>query len=143
MYLLNIILSNNKANLLLIIAIGFLCQCTEDSLENIHSGKLIEIKGVSNTAIDYDENNLITKFEEKPLLQYWINAGFFVFSKAIFNYLPEDEILEKRPFEHLVTDQEVCAYKHSGFWACLDTYKDNVVLSEAWKSDEAGWKVWG
>ena len=87
-------------------------------------------------------SSLITHFQEKPLLDHWINGGFFVFNKEIFEYLKENDILEKDSFSRLVKGKELAAYKHHGFWECMDTYKDNVRLNELWISHSAPWALW-
>lgn len=89
-----------------------------------------------------DGGGLITKFEEKPRLDHWVNGGFFVFNKKVFAYLDENSVLEKKPFNKLVQNKGLIAYRHSGFWACMDTYKDTVMLNELWKSGKAKWKIW-
>lgn len=92
--------------------------------------------------IKINDSNLITAFKEKPLLNQWINGGFFVFNKKIFDYLTGDDILEKRPFETLAKERQIVAYKFSGFWDCMDTFKDMQLLNELWQKENAPWKVW-
>jgi len=84
----------------------------------------------------------VTHFEEKPLLDHWINAGFFIFNKNIFSYLKENDILEKDSFKRMLKDKELNAFKHTGFWRCMDTYKDNLELNDLWKKNKAAWKIW-
>jgi glucose-1-phosphate cytidylyltransferase len=86
--------------------------------------------------------NAVTDFEEKPMLQEWINGGFFVFNRGIFEYLDEDCVLEREPLERLARAGELIAYQHTGFWKCLDTYKDNVEFNQLWEAGQAEWKVW-
>lgn len=85
---------------------------------------------------------IVTHFEEKPILDHWINGGFFVFNKEIFDYLKDDDILEKDTFGRLVKDKNIAAYKHNGFWECMDTYKDNLKLNELWSNNNAPWAKW-
>lgn len=87
-------------------------------------------------------SNIITHFEEKPILDHWINGGFFVFNKEVFRYLKESDVLEKDTFERLVKIHQAVAYKHQGFWECMDTYKDNLRLNELWSYGRAPWKLW-
>ncbi len=85
----------------------------------------------------------IKKFEEKPRLDHWVNGGFFVFEKGIFSYLSgENDILEKGPFEKLAKNNDIVAYKHAGFWKCMDTYKDNLELNNMYESGKAVWANW-
>ena len=93
--------------------------------------------------VDIDKRtNLVTNFEEKPIVDHWINGGFFVFNKDIFKYMEENDVLEKDTFSRVVKDEELCAYKHAGFWECMDTYKDNLRLNLLMKKGEAPWVVW-
>lgn len=84
----------------------------------------------------------VVRFQEKPQLQEWVNGGFFVFEREIFNYLTEDSILEREPFEVLAREGQIMAYKHLGFWRCMDTYKDTITLNSLWQARRAPWKVW-
>ena len=93
--------------------------------------------------IDVDAEQQVTRFTEKPDLEGWINGGFFVFDSRVFDYLEDDSILEREPMERLAADRQLMAYQHHGFWACMDTYKDNVDLNAAWSSGEAPWRTWG
>jgi glucose-1-phosphate cytidylyltransferase len=81
------------------------------------------------------KNNLVNSFKEKPQTnQSWINGGFFVSSYKIFNFISGDkEILEKKPLEKLSKINELLAYKHYGFWKCMDTLRDKKVLDEIYK----------
>jgi len=84
----------------------------------------------------------VTHFEEKPVLDHWINGGFFVFEKEVAGYLKDSDILERESFARLLKAKQICAYKHKGFWRCMDTYKDNLELNEIWKEGMAKWKKW-
>jgi glucose-1-phosphate cytidylyltransferase len=90
-----------------------------------------------------DGNGRVTAFEEKPRMTQWVNGGFFVFERAIFDYLDEQSVLEREPLERLAAEGELMAYPHAGFWACMDTYKDNIYLNERWETGMAEWKIWG
>lgn len=87
-------------------------------------------------------SNQVVSFEEKPRLQNWVNGGFFVFQRGVFDYLAENSVLEQEPLEHLARDHQLMAYRHDGFWQCMDTYKDTLNLNSVWQSDQAKWKVW-
>lgn len=84
----------------------------------------------------------VTHFEEKPILDHWINSGFFVFNRNIFDYLKKNDILEKDSFKRVLKDRQLNAFKHMGFWRCMDTYKDNLELDCLWKKNKAAWKIW-
>ena len=92
--------------------------------------------------IAVDENNLITGFNEKPKLKTFVNCGFFVFDKKIFDYMDDNCILERDTLPKLSAEGQLAAYRHPGFWDCMDTYKDNVLLNEQWAAGKAVWKLW-
>ena len=85
--------------------------------------------------LELDENE-VKQFKEKPKLDYWINGGYFVFNKKIFDYLRHDWELEKEVFEKLVSEKQIVAFKHPGFWMTLNTLKDAIELNDLWKSGE-------
>ena len=72
----------------------------------------------------------------------WMNAGFFVFSSEIFDYIHEGEELVLEPFERLTAKQKLRVYRHNGFWGCMDTYKEKQVLDGMYQRGEAPWTVW-
>ena len=84
----------------------------------------------------------VTGFHEKPRSDHWINGGFFCFEERVFDYLRDDSVLEREPLERLADDGELAAYRHAGFWECMDTYKDAVELNDLWARGDAPWKVW-
>lgn len=96
--------------------------------------------------LDIDKNGYVDNFIEKPTGDgFWINGGFFVLSPEIFNYLSGDvdEIQwEREPLANIAKDQQLAAYKHQGFWKCMDALRDRVELDEMWNSNNAKWKIW-
>jgi len=86
-----------------------------------------------------DSNGLITRFVEKPKLHRWVNGGFFVFDRRFFRYLREDSVLEKEPLESLAHEHQLTAFRHTGFWCCMDTYKDTLTLNSLCKGGSAPW----
>lgn len=91
-----------------------------------------------------DDKDLVTSFREKTAdEQAWVNAGFAVFNKEIFDYIGEGEdMLEQSPYEHLATDGQMSAYKHSGFWSPMDTVRDRNYLEQLWQENHAPWRNW-
>jgi glucose-1-phosphate cytidylyltransferase len=108
-------------------------------------GKIATLTGVHPGSkygtVHTDKNNIVVKFEEKPILKDLINGGYFVFKKEIFDYIDEDCMLEKGPFENLAAKRQIALFKHDGFWHCMDTYKDFQDLNAIWKT-KAPWKIW-
>jgi len=90
---------------------------------------------------DVDGSGRVLGFQEKPRSEHWINGGFFCFEPAIFDYLTDSSILEREPLEGLAADGQLRAYRHTGFWECMDTYKDAVTLNDLWATG-APWRVW-
>jgi glucose-1-phosphate cytidylyltransferase len=84
----------------------------------------------------------VVGFQEKPRSDHWINGGFFCFEPAVFDYLREDSVLEREPLEALAAGGQLRGYRHTGFWKCMDTYKDAVELNDLWAEDEPPWRLW-
>ncbi len=92
---------------------------------------------------DLDGDGRIRGFHEKPRSEHWVNGGFFCFEHGALGYVGEDSILEREPLERLAVAGQLHAYRHDGFWECMDTYKDAVLLNDIWAAGGAPWKVWG
>jgi len=90
------------------------------------------------------DGDMIAAFTEKPQIgEGWINGGFLVLEPAIFNYLKGDNSsLEGYALERLAADGQLAAYRHSGFWQCMDTLRDKRLLERLWQEGKAPWKVW-
>jgi glucose-1-phosphate cytidylyltransferase len=88
--------------------------------------------------------DLVSTFVEKPQIgEGWINGGFLVFEPSIFEYLKDDSsILEAHGLERMAADRQLAAYKHEGFWQCMDTLRDKRLLQSLWQSGQAPWKTW-
>lgn len=91
-----------------------------------------------------EESNEVNSFKEKAKQdQAWVNAGFAVFNKEIFNYLGDgSKMLETEPYEKLAEDGQMVAYKHDGFWSPMDTMRDKSYLESCWNGGNAPWKLW-
>jgi glucose-1-phosphate cytidylyltransferase len=90
------------------------------------------------------EGDLVAEFIEKPQIgEGWINGGFFVLDPDVLRYVDGDEsVWEQEPLERLAKDGQLVAYRHEGFWQCMDTLRDVRLLESLWQSKEAPWKVW-
>jgi len=84
----------------------------------------------------------VSGFTEKPRYEGWINGGFFCFEPGALDYIGPDDVLERGPLERLAADGQLRAFRHRGFWDCMDTYKDAVLLNDLWAEGRAPWKVW-
>jgi len=93
--------------------------------------------------MDVKDDGIVSKFREKPIMDGWVNAGFFIFEKEIIEYLDEDCVLEQEPLARLAAEGELAAYRHKGFWQPMDTLRESVFLNELWAKGEAPWKNWG
>jgi glucose-1-phosphate cytidylyltransferase len=87
------------------------------------------------------EGGRVDGFAEKPRSEHWINGGFFCFEPGAFAYLDEQSVLEREPLRRLAADGQLHAHRHEGFWDCMDTYKDAVVLNDLWAGGAAPWSV--
>lgn len=133
------------------------CMTYGDGVSDVNLGKLIEFHRVQGrlatvTAIQPPgrfgaldmQDNLITSFQEKPQGDgSWINGGYFVLSPKVLDYIEgDDTIWERAPMERLARERQLAAYKHPGFWQCMDTLRDRNLLETHWQSGRAPWKVW-
>jgi glucose-1-phosphate cytidylyltransferase len=94
--------------------------------------------------LDIDEHNSINKFSEKAKEDGgWVNGGFMVVKPEVFDYISKDDtVFEKEPLTRVAKEGKLMAYKHYGFWQCMDTQRDRAILEEMWIKNEAPWKVW-
>jgi glucose-1-phosphate cytidylyltransferase len=92
---------------------------------------------------DVDGEGRVAGFVEKPRSEHWINGGFFCFEPEALSYMEEDSVLEREPLKRLAAEGRLHAHRHEGFWDCMDTYKDAVVLNDLWARGEAPWPTVG
>lgn len=134
----------------------FLCTYG-DGVGDVDIGRLIELhrrEGRIGTvtasippgrfgALDIQDDR-VAAFTEKPVDgDGWINAGFFVFRPAVFDFIDNDETsLEAEPLQFLAAQSQLSAYRHRGFWQPMDTLRDKRRLEELWASGQAPWKIW-
>lgn len=114
------------------------------------SGKLATLTSIQLPGrfgnLETDEAGLVKAFQEKPMGDgVWINGGFFVLQPEIFNYLNgdmDDVQWEKKPLIEIANDGQLSAYKHNGFWKCMDAIRDKIDLETIWASEKPDWKIW-
>ncbi|MBV8748645.1 MAG: glucose-1-phosphate cytidylyltransferase, partial [Candidatus Eremiobacteraeota bacterium] len=93
--------------------------------------------------VEVGDDGGVTQFAEKPQMDGWVNAGYFVFHRKVFDYLGGDDcVMEREPLERLAADGQLIAYRHDGFFFAMDTYREYVMLNDMWNAGEAPWKVW-
>jgi len=131
-----------------------------DGVSNVDLKKLIECHNKSGklatlTAIqlpgrfgnvETTDDGTVTAFQEKPVGDgVWINGGFFILEPGIFKYLEGDMDnvqWEKKPLIEIANDGQLSAYRHEGFWKCMDAIRDKIELEDLWQSGAADWKIW-
>ncbi len=129
-----------------------------DGLSNINLKKLISHHRKSKSIvtlsavrppvrfgeIKISNDGKVKQFKEKPQAsQNWINGGFFIMNKEIFNYLKNDKtILERQPLENLTKKKKLSGFKHYSFWQCMDTMRDKNYLNKLWREHKSPWKKW-
>lgn len=96
--------------------------------------------------MDIGQDGSVREFREKSKSDaQWVNGGFFVLKADVFRYLEKDMtqvMWEDEPLEKLTADGELVAYKHGGFWKCMDALRDKMELNQLWESGQAPWKTW-
>ena len=129
-----------------------------DGVSNVDVNQLIDFHNNSSklatiTAIqpggrfgmlDIDENEQIKSFKEKSIEDGgWINGGFMVLNPEIIDYIDGDHtVFEREPLERVANEGQLNAFRHHGFWQCMDTMRDKDLLENLWRKNEAPWKVW-
>ncbi len=88
------------------------------------------------------DSDRIVGFSEKPRSEHWINGGFLCLEAKVFDRLRQDSVLEREPLQGLAAAGQLRAYRHEGFWHCMDTYKDAVALNDLWRRRRAPWSLW-
>lgn len=93
--------------------------------------------------VDVDSGGAVRAFVEKPPIEAWASAGFFVFNRRVLDYIEGDSTtLEREPLERLAREGQLMAYRHEGFFFAMDTYRDYLLLNELWNSPSPPWKKW-
>ncbi len=87
-------------------------------------------------------DGVVRGFTEKPRSEHWVNGGFFCFEPDALARIAPDSVLERQPLEELAQSGQLRAFRHDGFWACMDTYKDAIELDDLWAQDRAPWRIW-
>jgi glucose-1-phosphate cytidylyltransferase len=112
--------------------------------------KLATLTAIQNAGkfgvLNIGSGNKVSSFLEKPKGESgWINGGFFVLEPDVLNFIRNDDtvIWENEPLEKLSMDGQLCAYKHKGFWGCMDTLRDKINFERTWQSGKAPWRLWG
>ena len=89
--------------------------------------------------VEFNSSSQVTNFIEKPMLDGFINIGFFVFKKEVLDYLDESSTLETNPLINLSNDNKLFAYKHSGYFEPMDTYREYLKMNEYWEAGNPPW----
>jgi glucose-1-phosphate cytidylyltransferase len=92
--------------------------------------------------VERDALGKIIDWNEKKQLEGYMNAGFFVLENAVLDYIQGDVEFEEEPMKRLAQEGNVAMYRHDGFWQCMDTFRDYLLLTELWENGKAPWKVW-
>lgn len=89
-----------------------------------------------------NENGLVTGIGAIDQGDFWINGGYFIFRKEIFNYIRDGEELVVEPFHRLIAERQLMTYRNPGFWACMDTFKEKKLFDDMYARGEMPWVVW-
>ncbi|MGB2694179.1 MAG: sugar phosphate nucleotidyltransferase [Dehalococcoidia bacterium] len=136
------------------VAAGTFCLTYADGVADIDLTELVEFhyghgKAATVTVVrpenpwgvaQLSDDGHVIGFAEKPQLDSWVNGGFFVMEPEALSYIEADDILERRPMELLARQRELVAFRHDGFWECMDTYKDALRLNDLWEQGLAPWR---
>jgi glucose-1-phosphate cytidylyltransferase len=125
-----------------------------DGVADIDLGALLEFHAAENAAatmtvvrpenpwgVAHLDGERVRGFAEKPPLDCWVNGGFFVMEPRALGSIGTGDVLERGPLEALAEAGDLAAYRHEGFWDCMDTYKDTLLLNELWQGGRAPWRA--
>jgi glucose-1-phosphate cytidylyltransferase len=134
---------------------GTFCATYADGVADVDLGALLDghreaglaatvtvVRPILQWGVAELDGDRVAGFVEKPRSEHWINGGFFCFEPAALEAIGPDSVLESGPLEQLAAAGQLRAHRHEGFWDCMDTYKDAVVLDDLWRGDEAPWRLW-
>jgi glucose-1-phosphate cytidylyltransferase len=133
---------------------GTFCVTYADGVADIDLDALLTFHGASGAAATMTvvqpqnpwgvanlEGDRVRGFAEKPPLDCWVNGGFMVMEPRALDAIGDDHVLEREPLEALASRGDLAAYRHAGFWDCMDTYKDTLLLNELWDQGRAPWRT--
>jgi len=134
---------------------GAFCATYADGVADIDLGELLsfhaEHGGLATMTVvrphlqwgvaELGAGDRVEGFDEKPRSEHWINGGFFCFEPGVLDYLDDMSVLEREPLARLAADEQLHAYRHDGFWDCMDTYKDAILLNDLWVAGKAPWQA--
>ena len=92
--------------------------------------------------VETDSNSRVTRINHAETSDRWINGGYLILRQRIFDYIRPGEDLVDKPFQRLIQDRELMTFRHTGFWACMDTFKERQQLEDLWSKGTAPWQVW-
>ncbi|MBI4019246.1 MAG: glucose-1-phosphate cytidylyltransferase [Candidatus Aenigmarchaeota archaeon] len=109
-----------------------------NALVTVTAVRLVSPYGI----IKMDSRGKIIDFKEKPVLDHYINGGFFVMDKSVLNMMKDGDDLEKDVLPRIAAMGRLYAFRHDGFWASMNTHQDNIMLNDLWSKGKAEWKIW-
>ena len=132
---------------------GTFCLTYADGVADIDLTALLEFHGSEQAAatmtvvqpqnpwgVAQIDGGRVRGFAEKPPLDCWVNGGFMVMEPRALDAIGPADVLEREPLEKLASNDDLAAYRHGGFWDCMDTYKDTLLLNELWDQGRAPWR---
>ena len=106
-------------------------------------GSFFSVKpNLSFHAVKFGENDKISGIQPIRQADFWINGGYFIFRKEVFDYIKKGEELVEEPFQRLLENNELTTFKHDGFWAGMDTFKDKKMFDELYRDGQPPWMLW-
>lgn len=102
----------------------------------------VKPKNSSFHSVKIDDSGFVQQVQPIEDSNVWMNGGFFVFKKDIFNYIEDGEELVNQPFQRLIADKQLSTLKYDGFWGCMDTYKEKQMFDDKYAQGNPPWQVW-
>lgn len=93
-------------------------------------------------AVSADPDDYVVDIQPVGKTGIWINGGFFILKNDVFKYINDGEELIEKPFQRLISERQLISYKYSGFWGCMDTFKDKKTFDDMYAAGDTPWEVW-
>ena len=93
-------------------------------------------------AVSIQEDGLVDNIRPIDSGSLWINGGFFILRREIFDYMKEGDELVVQPFQRLIREQQLVTYRNPNFWACMDTFKEKMMFDDMYANGRTPWTVW-
>lgn len=115
----------------------------DEALRRNVAASMVAVRtGQSFHALKFGEDGMVNSLGPMAEAEFWINGGYFVFRKSIFDYIRAGEELVEQPFQRMIAQRQLYSYRYAGYWGAMDTFKDKLAFDRRYARGDAPWEVW-